>query len=149
MRTVIALSLLLTLLPNQISADTCTSIWNPLSSGNHYYVCGKAINNTPYPMRYTINPDSSSTTPYPTPLSLCATENWSNSVGPNAVSKLVRCKQDPLPAHSSKGGNTCDASKRVDVDAVTFAERDFKVVYWENDGLARAPNPQYAMKRGR
>jgi len=69
---------------------------------------------------------------------------WSGAAG-----KVVKCTQRKLSSGKSVGGNTCKTSGRTDVDAFTFADRDFVVF---KDGLGTIVNgkpTQRTVKKGR
>ncbi|KAG8927804.1 hypothetical protein FRC03_009094 [Tulasnella sp. 419] len=97
-------------------AGTCTNVLG-------CYVCGKAVNNTRWTMTYTTNPIDracpATDTSHP---HCCHIMNWGGSFGSD---KRVVCRHQALGANSSKGGNTCSANNRVDVDAFTYADRDW------------------------
>lgn len=90
------------------------------------WICGKAVNKTPWQMLYTRTPGGKCGK------ECCQILNWdsgdgsfSDAFASKPKSALVACKQDPLKAGGSKGGNTCKESNKLDVDAITFADRDW------------------------
>ena len=94
------------------------------------WVCGKAVNKTPWTMLYTTDPHGSCSPG----ASCCQILNWDNGGGSfddafasSPKSKNVVCGHIPLGAGGSKGGNTCSSKNRLDVDAVTFADRDWVI----------------------
>ena len=86
----------------------------------------------------------------------CDIYNWNNGKGgvddffSGAVGKVVKCTQRPLAGSGhSVGGNSCKESGRVDVDAFTFADRDF-VVYKDGLGTIGSGKPtQKTVTKGR
>ncbi|KAH6672455.1 hypothetical protein B0J14DRAFT_639506 [Halenospora varia] len=142
-------------LPSATLAENCNKI-----PGISCYVCGRADNSSPWEMLYTTDPvEASLCTPGGDPKhpDCCnfynASEPWPTSLlefpshlptpnnGHGNVDTLwsgprgqtVPCTYKKLKPNNSVGGNTC-SSNRVDVDAFTFADRDFTVDRsdWDN-----------------
>lgn len=117
--------LLSTIFPVTVSAGECTG-GSILGVG--CWICGKAVNKTPWTMLYTRSPGGKCGK------SCCQVLNWDGGDGSfstafesNPKSALVACKQEPLGAGGSKGGNTCKEKNKLDVDAITFADRDWVI----------------------
>ncbi|KAK4162944.1 hypothetical protein QBC43DRAFT_335961 [Cladorrhinum sp. PSN259] len=115
---------LLALLPFTL-ASSCSKV--PLTG---CYICGKVENKTRWRALYTTDPHGSCSPG----ASCCQIRNWNNGDGDfldafasSPRSKNVVCTHTPLAAHTNKGGNTCNANNRVDVDAVTFADREWVI----------------------
>jgi len=99
------------------------------------WICGKAVNKTPWQMLYTTDPGGACGK------KCCQVLNWEDGDGSfndafnsKPASKLVACSQDPMASGDSKGGNTCTKKNRLDVDAITFADRDFVVATVQSAG---------------
>jgi hypothetical protein len=110
------------------------------------WICGKAVNHTPWTMLYTTDPGATCRNGD----SCCRIYNWNDGHGKEgdvwsgARDALVRCHQKPLGSNQSAGGSTCGGTK-VDVDALTFADREF--VVWRYIDGGRLPQTK-TMTRG-
>ena len=119
------LVLLLSFLVPEVSAKECSG-GSVLGVG--CWICGKAVNKTPWTMLYTRTPGGKCGK------KCCQILNWDDGDGSftdafvsKPKSALVACTQDPLESGGTKGGNTCKESNKLDVDAITFADRDWTI----------------------
>jgi hypothetical protein len=103
--------LLLTFSPPTLAGDC---IQTPVG-GTTIWVCGSVRNSSPWTLRYTTNPDSSTGNGY------CQFWNWPEGI--TTVSKRVKCTQQSLAPGGYAGE---DRQGGVDVDGLTFADRDWR-----------------------
>ena len=124
------LLLLINILTLLTSATNCRET-KIAGIGPSCWICGKVVNKTPWTLRYTLDPHSGTCIPSE---GCCNILNWKTGDGSfddafssSPGSLIVPCHQSNLGAGGQKGGNTCTKANRVDVDAVTFADRDWVV----------------------
>ena len=116
----------LSTLPNLLALTLLLPLLFPfipavLASGcSLIFGCGVVHNQTPYAMKYTLNPNAALDLAHPKPGDgLCAIWNWSGYFSFHA--KTVACTQKTLQPHASVGGR----KSKIDVDAYCFADRDY------------------------